>query len=306
MRPAGLKSDLLLLTTAAIWGFAFVAQRVGMDYVGPFTFGGIRFALGAVVLAPFAVRASAGHGYGQGDNGTFAFQLRGGLVAGILLFGGASLQQMGLVYTTAGNAGFITGLYVVLVPILGLFVGRHTNAGTWTGALMAAAGLYLLCVTDTFSISRGDLLVLFSAFLWAGHVLLIDRLAPRTQVLALAAIQFAVCAGLSLLVAVVFETITWQAIISALWAILYGGIMSVGIAYTLQVVAQKNAHPAHAAIFLSLEAVFAVIGGWTLLDETMSLKALCGCALMLAGVLVSQLYGMYVRRNNHQVSDQPC
>ncbi len=296
MPGTDIKSDLLLLITAAIWGFAFVAQRAGMDYVGPFTFGGIRFALGTLVLLPLAWRRAAGHRFGQDGLTTRRGHLAGGLLAGIFLFGGASLQQMGLVYTTAGNAGFITGLYVVLVPIIGLAVGRRTNAGTWTGALMAAAGLYLLCVKDDFTIQRGDLLVMISAFLWAGHVLLIDRVADGAQALVLAVIQFAVCAVLSLLVAVLVEKITWDGIRSAAWAIAYGGIMSVGIAYTLQVVAQQNAHPAHAAIFLSLEAVFAVVGGWIFLDESMSFRALCGCGLMLAGMLVSQLYGMFMRR----------
>ncbi len=297
MARSNLKSDLLLLVTAAIWGVAFVAQRVGMDFVGPFTFGGIRFALGALVLLPFAWKSSAGRRYGEGGRASWRQHMAGGILAGSLLFGGASLQQMGLVYTTAGNAGFITGLYVVLVPIIGLAIGRKTNAGTWTGALMAAAGLYLLCVTDDFSIARGDLLVMISAFLWAGHVLLIDRLVQGARALVLAAIQFAVCSALSLATAVMIEDITWDGICSASWAIAYGGVMSVGVAYTLQVVAQKDAHPAHAAIFLSLEAVFAVISGWVILGESMSFKALCGCGLMLAGMLVSQLYGMLLRRN---------
>ncbi len=296
MAETDIKSDILLLITAAIWGFAFVAQRVGMDFVGPFTFGGIRFALGALVLLPFAWKNAAGHRFAETGRTSRGGHLASGMLAGVLLFGGASLQQMGLVYTTAGNAGFITGLYVVLVPIIGLAVGRKTNAGTWTGALMAVTGLYLLCVGEDFSIQKGDLLVMISAFLWAGHVLWIDKVVAGAQALVLAVIQFAVCAALSMAVAVLVENITWNGIRAAAWAIAYGGVMSVGIAYTLQVVAQKNAHPAHAAIFLSLEAVFAVVGGWIFLAETMSLRALCGCGLMLAGMLVSQLYGMLLGR----------
>ena len=287
-----IKSDAVLLLTAMIWGFAFVAQRVGMDYVGPFTFNGIRFALGSAVLIPFIVKNNASPRTkavaGFRDLGW------GGALAGVVLFTGASLQQVGLVYTTAGNAGFITGLYVVIVPMMGLFFGQRTHAGTWLGAFFAAAGLYLLSVTEGFSIAYGDFLEFLGAFFWAGHVLIIGWLSPRSSALKLAFVQFAACSILSLLTAIVFETIVLSAVFSAALPIFYGGALSVGVAYTLQVVGQKYAHPAHAAILLSLEAVFAAAGGWFFLGEVLSPRGLFGCGLMLGGMLFSQLWE-YVR-----------
>lgn len=295
MKTTTLKSDALLLVTAAVWGFAFVAQRVGMDYVGPFTFNGIRFALGSLVLVPLIVRnrknrpLNKKHLTGQ-DRRTVIF---GGSLLGVILFAAASLQQVGLVYTSAGNAGFITGLYVVIVPILGLLWGQRADAGTWSGAVLAAMGLYLLSITNGFNISFGDALELIGAFLWAGHVLIIGWLSPKMDSLKLACTQFTVCSFLSLLTAWLIEPMVMASIFQAAIPILYGGVLSVGVAYTLQVVAQKNAHPAHAAILLSLEAVFAAFGGWLILDETMTLRGGIGCMLMLCGMLLSQLWGLY-------------
>jgi drug/metabolite transporter (DMT)-like permease len=283
-----IRSDAVLLLTAMIWGFAFVAQRVGMDYVGPFTFNGIRFALGSAVLIPFILKNNASSRTkpvaGFRDPGW------GGILAGLALYTGASLQQVGLVYTTAGNAGFITGLYVVIVPLMGLFFGQKTHAGTWLGAVCAAAGLYLLSITEGFLIAFGDLLELLGAFAWAGHMLMIGWLSPRSSALKLAFVQFITCSILSLITAVIFETIVLSAVFSAAVPIFYGGALSVGVAYTLQVVGQKHAHPAHAAILLSLEAVFAVVGGWLFLDEVLSPRGLFGCGLMLGGMIFSQLW----------------
>jgi len=293
-----LRADLLLLLTAAIWGFAFVAQRVGMAHVGPFTFNGVRFALGSLSLVPlllFAPRREhpSRRWLPPTRPGILAW---GGGLAGLCLFAGASLQQVGLVYTTAGNAGFITGLYVVLVPILGLLVRQRTHPGAWLGAGLAAVGLYFLSVTEDFRIARGDFLVLVGAVFWAAHVLIIGWLSPRVEALKLAILQFAACALLSLGTAAAVETITLEGLRLALVPILYGGLCSVGIAYTLQVVAQKDAHPAHAAILLSLEAVFAAIGGGLMLGEVLGRRSLLGCGLMLAGMLLSQLWGMRRRQ----------
>ncbi len=286
-------SDMLLLLTATIWGFAFVAQRVGMEYVGPFTFNGIRFALGSLVLVPFILRNNHKRGsapQNQDGAGLRLIFLGGGL-AGLTLFTGASLQQIGLVYTTAGNAGFITGLYVVIVPFLGLFFRQRANFGSWMGAVIAAAGLYFLSITESFTIAYGDFLELAGACFWAGHVLIIGWLSPRMDSLKLALTQFCACSILSLIAALLFETVSLIGIRDAAIPLLYGGALSVGIAYTLQVVAQKNAHPAHAAILLSLEAVFAAVGGWVLLGETLSGRGMFGCGLMLTGMLLSQLWG---------------
>lgn len=282
-----LKAELLLLLAAVIWGFAFVAQRIGMEYVGPFTYNGVRFILGALSLLPLLL---LGRRSGNVHSDGWWPTLTGGLLAGLLLFAGASLQQVGIVYTTAGKAGFITGLYVVVVPLLGLLWSQRTPWGTWAGAAFAVAGLYLLTVTDDLTLAEGDGLVLIGAFFWAGHVLVIGWLSGRhIEPVLLACQQFVVCAVLSLAVAVVIEPITLAALKGAAVPILYGGLLSVGVAYTLQVVAQRDAPPAHAAIILSLETVFATLAGWWLLQETLSGRGLIGCALMFAGMLLSQL-----------------
>jgi drug/metabolite transporter (DMT)-like permease len=292
MKTQNLKSDTLLLLTATIWGFGFVAQRVGMDYVGPFTFNGFRFALGSLTLVPLLLRSNRQWAIITKSLlpliNTRMIILGGGL-AGFALFMGATLQQVGLVYTTAGKAGFITGLYVVIVPILGLFWKQRPGLGTWLGAIFAAAGLYFLSITAQFTIAFGDFLELAGAFFWAGHVLIIGWLSPRIDPIKLAFFQYAACSFLSLITAVITEVITLHGLFLATIPIAYGGLISVGIAYTLQVVAQRYAHPAHAAIILSLEAVFAALGGWLILGETLSARGLLGCSLMLGGMLLSQL-----------------
>jgi drug/metabolite transporter (DMT)-like permease len=205
------------------------------------------------------------------------------------LFFGISFQQYGLLYTTAGNAGFITGFYVVLVPVAGIFLGHKSHLTIWIGVVLAIMGLYFLSVTRNFTVNPGDIYVSVCALFWTVHVLLVSYLAPRTDPVRIAVVQFSVCAVLSWFVAIGFEVITVQAILASAWPILYGGVMSVGIAYTLQIVAQQKAHPAYASIILSLESVFAVFGGWLILHENFSTRSMIGCALMLAGMIVVQI-----------------
>ena len=289
MRRTGtvLANDSLLLLTAVIWGMAFVAQRVGMDHVGPFTYNAARFALGALFLVPFAlVRGPWSRRQDAGIRPVGA--LRAGLIAGAVLVFGASLQQIGLVYTTAGKAGFITGLYVVLVPLSGLLWGQRTGWSAWTGVVLCVVGLFFLSVTASFTMERGDLFVLVGAFFWAAHVQVVGWLSPRTNPVRLACVQFAVCSLASAGGALLTEHVSGAAIMAAVGPILYGGLLSVGIAFTLQVVAQRSAPPAHAAILLSLESVFAAIGGSLLLGERLSARGAAGCALMFAGMIVSQ------------------
>lgn len=287
-----IKADLTLLLAAAIWGFAFVAQRVGMDHVGPFTFSAVRFTLGSVVLVPFLFYRKHLAFAGLKPSKKMRHRIIWlQLLLGILVFGGVSFQQYGLVYTTAGNAGFITGLYVVFVPVFGLFL-RHRNHFTiWIGVVLAIAGLYFLSVKEGFTINFGDFLVLICALFWTFHVLVIGAVAPRTDPIRTAIIQFSICAVLSWIVALNVEEIALQPILDALWPILYGGVMSVGIGYTLQVFGQQKAHPAYASIILSLESVFAVLGGWLILGEAVTGKILLGCLLMLGGMIVAQLRG---------------
>ena len=301
MNSRTLRADILLFVTAAIWGFAFVAQCMGMEHVGPLTFNGIRFALGALALIPLIFSMEKKRGFNTPDVNKKRMLVGGGML-GIALFAGASLQQIGLAgpqlagfgleASTAGKAGFITGLYVVFVPIIGLAMAQRPGYGTWVGAALAVVGMYLLSVTADLSMSFGDLLVLIGAIFWAAHVLLVGKLSPgldAVDAIKLSTVQFIACSVLSLIGAVLTEEITFTGLMGAAPAIAYGGLMSVGVAYTLQVIAQRDAQPAHAAIILSLEAVFAAIGGWFMLDEVLTTRALIGCGLMLTGMVLSQL-----------------
>jgi drug/metabolite transporter (DMT)-like permease len=306
MNKQAVRADVLLLLTACIWGFAFVAQRTSMGYMGPFTFNGIRFLLGSFSLVPlvlFRLRASApapAHTSADGKPAPLTFRvfLVSSFLAGICLFLAASLQQIGVIYTTAGNSGFITGLYVVLTPIAGIFLGKKTRLPTWIGAALTFTGLFFLSAASQifgrdassgpFVINPGDLIVAVSAVFWTLHVLVIDSLVQRIDAVVLSAGQFFCCGLLSLIIALFTETIVPAQINAALVPILYGGICSVGIAYTLQVVAQKSAPPAHATILLSLEGAFAAIGGVLILSESLGLWTLLGFALMLAGMFATQ------------------
>ena len=305
------QSDLVLLLAAIIWGFAFVAQRMGMDFVGPFTYTAVRFTLGSLVLLPFLYFRNYTAKTQRREDNLASSRLRGEksllrrklillqLLLGLLLFGGISFQQYGLLFTTAGNAGFITGFYVVLVPVAGWFLGQKNHFTIWVGVILAIAGLYFLSVTSNFTISKGDYFVAVCALFWTFHVLLVGYLAPKTDPIRIAVVQFIICAILSWIVAIGFENIVWESIIDAAWPILYGGVMSVGIGYTLQVVAQQKAHPAYASIILSLESVFAVLGGWLILDEHLSGRMILGCALMLAGMIIVQLKDLkWIRGTN--------
>lgn len=286
-----MKSNLLLLLTAVIWGFAFVAQRAGMEYIGPFTFNTARFAIGGISIIPLLIinqRKKIGKEKFLPLNDKIF--LIGGLSAGTVLFLGATFQQGGLVYTDAGKAGFITGFYVILVPILGLFIKQKTSLLTWLGAIVAIIGLYFLSVNETFETNLGDILVLIGAFFWAIQILVIGFYSTKVDPFLLAFSQFLVCAILSFITAIFSETIILHNIYSAYIPILYAGLFSVGIAFTIQVVAQREANPANAAIIMSLEAVFAVIGGWLILNESIDIRGLIGCILMFVGMILSQLY----------------
>lgn len=285
-------NDSLLLLTALIWGVAFVAQRAGMRDVGPFTYNAVRFALGAVSLLPLVLlrgrRAPAAPDASRALRTGQVRPLVAGLIAGVVLTVGASLQQVGIVTTSAGKAGFITGLYVILVPLSGLLWRQRAGAGAWVGAILSIAGLALLSITDTLTIERGDLIVLVGAFFWAAHVQVVGALSPRTDPLRLSCVQFVVCSLASAVVAVVTEHPSTAGIAAAAVPILYGGVLSVGVAYTLQVVAQGSAPPAHAAVLLSLESVFAAIGGSVILGERLSPRETAGCVIMFAGMLAAQ------------------
>lgn len=289
MRSSTLRADLLLMLTALIWGSAFVAQRVGMESMGPLLFTGARFALGALFILPLALR-------GGGSWNRELWLVGGG--AGLVLFVGAVLQQVGLVYTTAGKAGFITGLYVVMVPLLGFWAGQRATGSIWVGVVLSVAGLYLISVTEEMTLAYGDAIVLCSAVFWALHVVLIGRFAGQLNPVRLAIIQFAICSVLSTLAALAVEPVSVAALQDGAWSIVYGGVVSVGIGYTLQVVAQREALASHAAIILSLEAVFAALAGWLFLNEQLDGRELTGCALMLGGMMVAQLGPLWRSRKH--------
>lgn len=299
-----LRSHLLLLFTAVIWGTAFVFQEEAISAgLGTFSFNAMRFLIGGALLLPllWVLRRRVRRGFvGQadGDEATESNGrglLIGGVLMGVALAAGSALQQAGLAdeQTTAGKGGFITGLYVVLVPVLGLAVGRRTDVWVWVGVSLALVGLFLLSINlgrDRPTMGEGDLLVLLGTGFWAAHILLIDHLSKRHDALALSVIQFLVCAALSGVIALgIGERVTPGALGEGWHAILYCGVLAVAVAFTLQVVAQKHAHPTAAAVIMSSEVLFAAIGGAVLLGETMSAKAYTGCGLMLAGMLVSQL-----------------
>ena len=335
MNKRALRADILLLLTAGIWGFGFVAQRSGMEYVGPFAFNGIRFILGSISLLPLIFFRRKGFLIPAAKAAPLRRQLLPSLVVGSCLFIAVIFQQFGLLFTTAGNAGFITGLYVVLTPIFGIFLGKKTGPATWLGSIFTLVGLYFLSAAGhPGSINPGDIITVISALFWTVHVLLIDRLmqgpAPRSgpesespplDPIELSAGQFAICGVLSLVGAFLVEPFVsaaagridpallnaglfaWRpfpALIAALKTgamsfsmdalipILYGGLGSVGVAYTLQVIAQRDAPPAHATIILCFEGCFAALGGVLLLSEKAGAWTLLGFILMLAGMLVTQ------------------
>ncbi len=288
MKKEEVKSSALLLLTAAIWGFAFVAQRVGTMHVGAFTFTGLRFALGSLSLLPIIIFTGRRREKSNNKVETKSSFVTAGIIAGSALFTAASFQQIGLIYTTAGKAGFITGLYIVFVPILGIFLKQKTHVTTWLGVFVAIIGLYFLSVNEGFYIELGDWLEIIGAVFWAVHILVIDHFAKKVDAVKLSIMQFVTCSALSLMAALIFEDISIAALSQIVIPLLYGGILSGGVAYTIQAIAQKHAKPSHAAIAMSMESVFASIGGLILLGEIMPLRGYLGCALMLAGMLLSQ------------------
>jgi drug/metabolite transporter (DMT)-like permease len=280
-------SELLLLLAAIVWGFAFVAQKVGMDSIGPMAYNGIRFLLGSASLLPVIWFFNKKAKTPKPPNKVNIWVA--GLITGLVLFVAATIQQIGIVYTTAGNAGFITTMYVILVPVFGLFFKQKVNLQTWIAAIIALIGLYFLSVSEGLTIVIGDAIVFVSAFFWAAQVLLASYYAPKVNIIKLAAIQFAITGFLSLIISFFTETYDFQNIYNAIIPILYGGVLSVGLAFTLQLIGQKNVIPSHAAIILSLESLFAAIGGWLILSEQLTSTEMLGAALMLIGVILSQM-----------------
>lgn len=280
----------MLFITAFIWGTAFVGQRIGIEHIGPFTFTAVRFFVGALSLLPLLyVMSVIRKRQPVQFTGTKRDLYKSGILCGLLMFCGISFQQTGIMYTTAGKAGFITSLYIVLVPIFGIFLRQRVGRNVWFGVVLALFGLYLLTIKDGFAIEKGDLIVLGGTFFWAIHILVIDYYAPKVDGLKMSFMQFVIASGLSLIVALVFETITWVGIEAAMIPILYTGIIVVGIGFTLQIFGQSGVDPSMAAIMLSLESVFAVLAGMAILGESMTMKEVIGCVVMFVAVILTQL-----------------
>ena len=289
MRKTDLLTTLLLLLTAMIWGFAFVAQVDGVNHVGSLTMNGSRFVLGSVSLLPVVLFFERG----RTEKAERLRTVKASLMAGVALFGASTLQQFGIQYTgSAGVSGFITGLYVVLVPIGGFLLFRHkTGLHVWSGAVLVLIGLFLLCYTpgDGFYFGIGELLLLIGAFFWASHIIVIDRMGKGVRPLHLAWGQFTVCAVLGLVTMFLFEEPTVEGLLDAKWAIAYCGVLSTGVAYTLQVVGQRRADPTFATIIMSTESVFCAIGGVIFGIDHISWIGYSGCALIFVGILLCQI-----------------
>lgn len=288
-----LRQSLLLLLAATIWGTAFVAQSVGMEYVGPFTFTATRNFVGCIVLLPFIffMDKSGKREINKSINKKISKPLiSGGLLTGIALCIASNLQQYGIMYTSVGKSGFITAMYIVLVPIFGIVIGRKQSLRMWIAILVAVAGLYFLCMTTgNYSIQIGDVLLLLCAVSFSIQILLVDHFSPLVNGVKLAWVQFFVCGVLSAVLMFIYEQPTISGIVSGWSSILYAGALSTGVAYTIQVIAQKGMNPAVASLIMSMESVISVIAGWLILNQKLSKRELIGCGLMFAAIILVQL-----------------
>lgn len=292
------KNTFLLFLTAFIWGVAFVAQSVGMDYVGPWTFNASRFIIGAVFLIPCIAfldalkkkeTASSGISSEESAPKDTKTLLIGGLCCGIAIAVASTLQQYGISMTTVGKAGFITALYIVIVPILGIFLKKKPRLIIWVSVVLALAGLYFLCMTDSLSFSKGDTMVLLCALVFSLHILIIDYFSPKVDGVRMSCIQFFVASIICGIPALILEHPQFSSLVAAWAPILYAGILSCGVAYTLQIVAQKNYDPTIASLILSLESVFSVLAGWVILHQALSPREILGCVLVFIAIILVQL-----------------
>lgn len=291
-----MKNNVMLLLAAFIWGCAFVAQSVGMDYVGPFTFNSVRNIIGSLVLVPVIFLMDGLKRKGgmkeeelKAQRGDTKVLVTGGICCGVVLAAASSLQQFGIMFTSVGKAGFITAMYIVIVPILGIFLGKKVRSLIVLCVAVSVAGLYFLCMTERLSLGIGDLYVLICAFVFSIHIMVIDYFSPKVDGVRMSSIQFLTAGIVCAVPMLIFEKPEIGNILAAWMPILYAGVMSSGVAYTLQILGQKNADPAVASLLLSLESVFSVLAGWALLGQSLSGKELFGCVLMFAAIILAQL-----------------
>lgn len=300
-----MRSNLMLALTALIWGAAFVAQSVSMDYIGPFTFNAARFFIGGVVLIPcmFFLRKwkQEGKREEKEERERRKYGVIGGICCGTALFVASAFQQIGVANTTVGKAGFITALYIVIVPLLGIFLKRKVAASVWVSVAAAIGGMYLLCMTEgSMAIGKGDLSVLIGSVCFSFHILIIDHFSPKADGVFLSCVQFFTAGILAFGPSWLIEHADVQAILEAWMPILYAGILSCGVAYTLQVVAQKDTDPVIASLILSLESVFSVIAGWVILGETLTVREMAGCAVVFCAICLAQLPEGFFQKHKKQ------
>ncbi len=284
-----LRGSLMLLTAAFIWGTAFVAQSKGMDYVAPFTYNAVRTLIGGVVLIPMVFLFGQKSCRKASENNN-KISFIGGIICGLVLFAASSFQQLGISLTSAGKAGFITALYVVIVPVISIIFGQKSNLKMWICAFTAIIGFYLLCIKEGFRLSKGDLYVLICAVFYSVHIIVIDHFNSKgAEPVKMSCVQFFTAGSIMMICMFIFESPALSAVWAAKYAILYAGVMSCGVAYTLQIIGQKYTESTAAALIMSLESVFAALAGWIILSEHMSMKEFAGCILVFAAVVFSQL-----------------
>lgn len=279
----------MLFLAAGIWGFAFAFQSQGMEHMGPMTFNAIRFLIGAVVLIPVIFLFRKPEEKKPFSKKDVKVTVLGGVICGLCLFGASSLQQFGIQYTSVGKAGFLTTLYIILVPIIGIFFKRKVSIIVWIGAILSVIGMYLLCVSETMSINKGDIFAFCCAIVFAFHILSVDYFAPKTNGIVLSCLQFVVSGICAMICAIIFEQPALGEILSGIVPLLYVGVMSSGVAYTLQILGQKNADPTIASLIMSLESAVSVLGGWLILHQKLTGKELLGCLLMFIAVVGVQV-----------------
>lgn len=289
MKRKTFRSSILLFLAALIWGVAFVAQSVGMDYMGPFSFCGGRFLMGSAVLAPIVAVRRIQDQRKQVERAGFRITITGGVCCGLALCTATLLQQFGIRYTTVGKAGFITTLYIIIVPIAGLFLKKRVPGKVWIGAVIAAFGMYLLCMSEKLALSKGDLYVFICALVFSVHILVIDHFSPKADGVELSCIQFLTAGVISSIGAVILEQPSIGNFVAGIVPLLYAGILSSGVAYTLQVIGQKDMDPTVASLILSLESVISMLAGWVILGQKLSPRELLGCVLVFAAVILVQL-----------------
>ncbi len=289
MKKKSFKNSFLLFMAAFIWGVAFVAQSVGMDYMGPFTFNGARFLMGGMVLLPLVYFRRKKDKEAGIPRAGLKITLTGGVCCGLALCSAALLQQFGIIGTTVGKAGFITTLYIIIVPVMGIFLKKKVPGRVWAGAVIAAFGMYRLCVSEQFTLSRGDIYVFFCAVIFSVHILVIDYFSPKADGVELSCVQFFFAGLTSSLLALVFENPGLSGLVEGIVPLAYAGIMSCGVAYTLQIITQKHLNPTVASLVLSLESVVSMLAGWVILGQALNKRELSGCALVFGAVILVQL-----------------